>query len=198
MQQLMMFRRAAPVPAIKLPDGWTIRSMLPGEEAVWPLVCGSEFGQAEGLSPLERWQRMMGSDPAVLPENVFFACDAAGQPMATATLRLLSASQLDRFPPARQGLCYLHYVAAQPSCRGIGIGSTVTARVLERGIELGLPECVLNTDDFRLAALKSYFRLGWMPVLGDPTMRARWQAVLAALGLDSAAAMDLDGNIMPL
>lgn len=194
MKQLMMFRRAAPVPAIKLPEGWTIRSMKSGEEMVWVDICGDEFWKPEEMTALERWQKTMGSDPGVLMDHVYFACDPTGRPMATASLRLLNTEQLAHYPPGEAGLGYLHYVAARPEARGLGAGSAVTAQVVLRGIELGLPDSILTTDDYRLAAIKSYLRLGWIPVLYDETMLARWQDILKILNQPSVAMMNMDGT----
>ena len=43
----------------------------------------------------------------------------------------------------------------------------------------------LTTDDFRLSAIKTYLDAGFCPVLyadPDSDQRARWDAVIAALG----------------
>ena len=194
MQQLMMFRPAAPVPAVKMPEGWSIRSMKPGEETTWVEICGDEFWKPEEMTPTERWQKAMGDDPGVLPEHVFFACDPSDRPMATATLRLLKPDQLSHYPPSQSGLAYLHYVAARPESRGLGAGSAVTAQVIRRGVELGLSDCVLTTDDHRLAAIKSYLRLGWIPVLYDETMLARWQVILESLNQTDVAMIQMNGT----
>ena len=195
MHQLMMFRKAAPVPQIRMPEGWTIRSMKSGEETVWVEICGAEFWKPEEMTAPERWQKTMGDDPGVLPEHVYFACDQADQPMATATLRLLKTEQLSHYPPSQAGLAYLHYVAARPEARGLGAGSAVTAHVLQSGTMLGLTDCVLTTDDHRLAAIKSYLRLGFIPVLYDETMPDRWQTIFGSLQIPDCAIMNMDGTL---
>lgn len=190
MEQLMMVRLAAPVADVPLPEGWTIRAMKPGEGEIWARICGGEFWDPAQMGDEERWQHTMASDPGVHVENVFFVCDETGEPVATATARLLDKVKRAAFPPTLQPLGYLHYVAAVPRSRGKGAGSAVTAHVLRRLADLGFPDCVLTTDDHRLAAIRSYLRLGFLPVLHGEGMRERWQAVLGLLGVERNAALD--------
>lgn len=193
-RQLMMLRRAAPVPEAKLPEGWAIRPMEQGEEAAWVEMCAAVgFVNAAGQDADELWQAAMGRDPGVKVENVFFACDPAGRPVATATSRIIPEGAHRHYPPSDNGLGYLHYVAALPECRGRGAGWAVTAAVLRRFEELGLPDCVLTTDDHRLSAIRIYLAMGWLPVLNGPDMRARWQAVLAGLSMAEVTALDETG-----
>lgn len=186
-KQLMMLRRAAPVPQALLREGWSVRSMRENEGAAWVQICqaagligssGPDFDQC--------WEKMMGSDPGVKSENVFFVCDPSGTPVATATARLIPQEERSHYPPSANALGYLHYVAATPQCRGTGAGSAATAAVLKRLEALGLGDCVLTTDDFRLPAIKIYLRMGWLPVLHDTDMRARWERVLGQLGVTGA------------
>lgn len=39
----------------------------------------------------------------------------------------------------------------------------------------------LYTEDFRLAALKTYLKLGYIPILYSPEMPERWRAICAHL-----------------
>lgn len=183
-QQLMMLRRAAPVPQVLLPSGWRLRSMEPHEGADWSrITVGAGFFIEDARSPEDLWQGIMGRDPGVKPENVFFVCDAAGRPVATAAARFIAGGERAKYPETQNPLGYLHFVAALPECRGMGAGTAVTAAVLRRNEELGLPDCVLTTDDERLPAIKVYLNLGWLPVLYAPDMAGRWERVLAQLGI---------------
>jgi mycothiol synthase len=40
----------------------------------------------------------------------------------------------------------------------------------------------LRTDDFRVAAIKTYLKLGFEPLLVAENQRRRWRDVLAAIG----------------
>ena len=198
-QQLMMLRRAAPIPVTPLKDGWTVRGMGEGEGAAWARICeGAGFFDSAEMGADERWQAAMGSDPGVKTENVFFACDPQGKPVATAAARLIVGDEREKYPPTAHGLGYLHFVAALPQSRGVGAGAAVTAAVLRRFEELGLPDCILTTDDFRLPAIKIYLNLGWLPVLNGPDMRERWERVLAQLGIaGKTAAVEANGEAAP-
>lgn len=193
-QQLMMLRHAQPVPECSLAQGWSIRAMREREEAEWVRICrAAGFIADDGCDAVQCWNQSMGNDPGVLKDNVFFVCDDSGRPVATATARLIPEGERGKYPPTAGGLGYLHYVAALPECRGRGAGSAVTAAVLRRLQELGLNECILTTDDHRLAAIAIYLKLGWLPVLHQPDMRARWERVLGGLGIKGltwAAAAD--------
>ena len=78
-----------------------------------------------------------------------------------------------------------------PVVRGKGIGHAMLSRGLEMLCQRTAsesmpdgPEILLTTDDFRLAAIKTYLDAGFLPVLvSDPEsdMRARWDAVFSAL-----------------
>ena len=93
--------------------------------------------------------------------------------VATASARRLP----DRYPEAG----YVHYVGARVSERGRRLGEVVTRQVLAHFVAAGLDQAVLETDDFRLPAVRTYLRLGFVPeprVAGDPI---RWSKVLRKL-----------------
>ena len=79
---------------------------------------------------------------------------------------------------------YIHMVAAAPDVRGRGIGHAMLCYALEMLEQRGCTYCVLTTDDFRLAAIKTYLDAGFVPVIEhDPEsdVRERWDKVLAQL-----------------
>lgn len=95
--------------------------------------------------------------------------------VATASARVVP----DEFPVSG----YVHWVAADPECQGRGLGLLVSERVLRHFKEAGLRDAVLETQDFRLAAVRSYLRLGFVPEYryGDPGEQLRWARLLAQL-----------------
>ncbi|MBQ7378683.1 MAG: GNAT family N-acetyltransferase [Clostridia bacterium] len=79
---------------------------------------------------------------------------------------------------------YIHMVAAAPDVRGQGIGHAMLRHALGMLEERGCTYTVLTTDDFRLAAIKTYLDAGFVPVIEqDPesNVRLRWERVLAEL-----------------
>jgi mycothiol synthase len=91
--------------------------------------------------------------------------------VATASARLLP----ERYPASG----YVHWVAASPARSGRRLGWIVSLAVLHEFARLGCRDAVLETDDFRLAAVKTYRSLGFVPELRDETHAERWAAVRA-------------------
>jgi ribosomal protein S18 acetylase RimI-like enzyme len=76
---------------------------------------------------------------------------------------------------------YVHYVGARVSDRGRRLGELVTRRVLVHFVAAGLDQAVLETDDFRLPAVRTYLRLGFVPEPRTPGDARRWSKVLRNL-----------------
>jgi mycothiol synthase len=77
-------------------------------------------------------------------------------------------------------------VCALSAYRGLGLGRLVTLAVLHHLQRRGFRSADLSTDDFRLAAIKMYLGLGFVPqYLTDADRQddheARWSAVFARL-----------------
>jgi mycothiol synthase len=100
--------------------------------------------------------------------------------VATAAARLMP----DRYPDAG----YVHYVGARSSERGKHLGEAVTRQVLTHFGAGGLHQAVLETDDFRLPAIWTYLRLGFVPEPRVPGDVIRWSAVLRNLAAPQRAA----------
>ena len=71
----------------------------------------------------------------------------------------------------------LGWVAADPAYIGKGLGTTVSAAVTTRLLAAGYRHIHLYTDDWRLAALKTYLKLGYVPFLYEPGMEERWRTI---------------------
>jgi mycothiol synthase len=72
----------------------------------------------------------------------------------------------------------LGWVVAHPDFRGQGIGRAVCVAALQSAHQLGLGTVILNTEDFRIAAVRLYLELGFAPVLGDSDATDRFWADL--------------------
>jgi mycothiol synthase len=75
----------------------------------------------------------------------------------------------------------LGWVAADPDHTGKGLGMAVCAAVTARLIHAGYRNIHLYTEHWRLAALKTYLKLGYIPFLYKPEMPERWRAVCMQL-----------------
>lgn len=93
-------------------------------------------------------------------------------PVATASARLAP----DEYP----GSGYIHWVGADPAHQGKGLGRLVSLRVLHHFRAAGLRDAVLETNDFRLPAVRAYLRLGFVPErhYGDADEQRRWSRLL--------------------
>lgn len=183
--QLVM-RRAhlRDLPAIKLPEGYSLRCFQPGDEAAWEKIIGETFSATSYV-----FDKVMKAAPAFYPERVFFITHADA-PVATA-----SAWLENRFGPI---IGYLHMVGVRPGHQGKQLGFCVSVAALHRFLEEGRAEAVLQTDDFREAALKTYLRMGFEPLLVNANQRSRWRNIFAKLSRSDLAdkfAPILDGPV---
>ena len=83
-------------------------------------------------------------------------------------------------PETREG--YVHMVACRPDCRGRGLGhllSEIAVDILKRE---QMQTAYLTTDAWRMAAIKTYLKVGFYPDLeAEPEAKQRWEPVLAKL-----------------
>lgn len=86
-----------------------------------------------------------------------------------------------RFVPARYpDAGYVHWVGVASDHLRRGIASALLMRVLHEFRERGYPAAVLETDDFRIPAIRSYLKLGFIPVydIRNEDHRPRWSHVM--------------------
>lgn len=150
-----------------LPGGARLRAATPDDCDPLATLLTRAFGEPWDA---ERVQRDLAEAPDV--EAIYVvACE--DRLLATASARLLP----DRYP----GSGYVHWVAADPEAQGKGLGTLVTLRVLRHFRDAGLRDAVLETNDFRLPAVRSYLRLGFVPDCADHDEQVRWARLLPRL-----------------
>jgi mycothiol synthase len=167
------------LPDVVVPDGYHLRAFQEGDERAWGEIMGTEGGIGREWT-VEKVQERITSRPQFEAAGLFFAtCDAeGGRPVASACAW--------RTAPEERRLGNVHMVCALPSHRGRGLGRLVTLAVLHYLRGRGDQSADLTTDDFRLAAIKSYLGLGFVPVYRTDPERlddheARWSAIVARL-----------------
>lgn len=176
-KQLLMVRTGAP-PTLTIPEGFVLRWGEAGDELTWCRICMGMFGVQRVEQ--QTWQEKMGDNPRVHLENVAFLLTTDGRPAGTATAKLDEDS----------GIGVLHMVAVREEFRGKGLSEPLCAAVVHRLHEQKRPLCKLTTDDFRIPAIKTYLKLGWLPVIEEPEQRARWEKILYQLGKTHLPCLD--------
>jgi mycothiol synthase len=107
--------------------------------------------------------------PRILSNGWFMAIhEGSGEIVASAM-----ALQSDVYPSGGE----LGWLAGDPAHAGKGIGLAVSAAVIVRFIEEGFLKIHLYTEDYRLAALKTYLKMGFVPFLYAPEMPDLWRAI---------------------
>ncbi|MGI6201566.1 MAG: GNAT family N-acetyltransferase [Christensenellales bacterium] len=155
-----------------LPAGYTHRTLRPGEQAAWDALITSSFQWPAG----PHFARMMAHDPALDFSRVHVLCQR-DVPVATASAWRKIGHPAD--------LGVIHMVGAYADHAGRGLGYQVVLAALHDLRERGCTRAVLSTDDFRLSAIATYLKLGFVPCLGYPGVEgvgreglaARWQAI---------------------
>ncbi len=169
-QLLMVHDDAASTPEPRAPEGYLLTTYRPGDEAEWgPLVSAGQMGDEW---PVEKVRQSLTGTEAFDPAGLFFAREAStGTALATACA----------YPQSSFGRSWpgLHMVAADTRSRGKGLGKLVCQAVLHYWGQRHAPRVTLTTDDWRLAAIAVYLRLGWRAVRvreeGEDHAE-RWQA----------------------
>jgi mycothiol synthase len=151
-------------PLPEMQPGYGVRLLKPGEEETLTAILQEAFPEVGW--DLERTHKALINAPDV--EGVYVAT-YLDVPVATASVRYLP----ERFPD--EGV--VHWVGALAEHRGKGLGRAVVLRVLQHFREDGYTASALETDDFRLAAIRTYLGLGFKPRYTHPDHEARWQAI---------------------
>lgn len=72
---------------------------------------------------------------------------------------------------------YIHMVACKPEFRGQGLGNLMNKIAVNVLKKEGMQTAYLTTDDWRLPAIKSYLRSGFVPDQSTDDFEKRWQEI---------------------
>jgi GNAT superfamily N-acetyltransferase len=156
------------LPVLAVPAGCTVRAYQPGDLLALCTVLTRAFGDTSDEEHVRR--KLIDAGDV---EEIYVVAEG-DRLLATASARVM---------PIYPGSGYLHWVAADPDVHGKGLGTLISVRVLQHFRERGLRDAVLETNDFRLPAIRAYMRLGFIPEYqyDDPDERMRWARVLPQL-----------------
>ncbi|MGI5893248.1 MAG: GNAT family N-acetyltransferase [Candidatus Merdivicinus sp.] len=137
-----------PLPDCTLPNGFSIRTYQEGDEAGWFYCCTGSNLNTESWKPGDFQQKML-ERAGICPASIFFVVNEQNQPVATATAI------------SEKGYGYLHMVATHPDYRGRSLGKAVVIAAMQYMVNRGYERIVLETDDWREAAVHVYQSLGF-------------------------------------
>lgn len=151
-------------PVYSLPAGYEIRLGDEGDDADFVdlmAACGWEFGQ----------ERLDYCKSKLLPAGWFLVTEPAGTQLAA------SAMSLHNYSGRSTCAGTLGWVGCRPEHRGQGLGTVVTAAATARLLQSGYKHVELYTEHFRLPAIATYFRLGYIPYIYNQAVAEVWQEV---------------------
>jgi predicted dehydrogenase/GNAT superfamily N-acetyltransferase len=159
-------------PEVTVPAGYELRIFRPGDEPAY-LALMAKAGFGDFTDRLRAWRDKLLCDGLFVVEH-----KPSGELVATA---MATHSPTDLHPFGGE----LGWVAADPDHKGKGLGLAVCAAATRRLIAAGYQDIRLQTDDWRLPALKVYLKLGYDPMLYCDGMGERWRAILQKLGWEA-------------
>lgn len=160
------------LPEVILPDGYELRTYQPGDEAVWGRIMDTGIGKDWTV---EKVRKDLIDRPQFEPDGLFFATHQS-EPVGSACAWRASAEE------TRTGI--VHMVCVLPEHRGQRLGYILTLCTLHWFQQHDFFDAVLQTDDWRLSAIKAYLNLGFLPVYEEGEDHpARWKDVGEKLGM---------------
>jgi mycothiol synthase len=163
-----------------LPAGYTLRTLQSDELESLARLLADAFHDAE-WTPERCYEEFLAEAEFLAEETVkkTFVIAFGGTLVATASVLI---------QPGKPDTGVLHWVAADANHKGKRLGRIVSLAVLQEFARLGCTDSTLCTDDFRLPAIATYLRLGYVPEYGDESHLERWAKIEAALAGDPGAA----------
>ena len=156
------------LPSIEIPQNYTLRHFISGDEVAWERIIEDSF----------QWKMCFDdnirNDEFYKEENVFFLC-YDNIPIATATAKYN--------PEYGVNTGYVHMVGVHSSQKRKGLGLLISLVVLHHMLKEGRQDAVLHTDDFRIPAIKTYLNLGFVPEIIHENQELRWADIYKKLGM---------------
>jgi mycothiol synthase len=165
----MVWPTAQPLrpPDLEPPPGYALRTYLEGDDSnVIDLI--SIDGE---ILTEERWKEYKDR---LLPEGLFLIYhQETGALVAT-------AGAIHNPNPGRYYFPFggeLGYLIARPQHRGQGLGQIASALVVQRFLSAGYKSIRLGVQGFRLPALRTYLKVGFVPFLHREDLYPRWEKI---------------------
>ena len=181
-RQLRMVRpNLKDLPALELPTGYSMRTYRKGDEEHWARIISDSFGGRERTAQ-DTENEITGRDVFV-PDGFYFVT-YRDVPVGTACAWRQSVDEED--------VGYVHMVGVVAEHTGHKLGKWVSLAVLSYFRDNGFKCSMLDTDDFRIPAIKTYLNLGFIPVYVEEGQPERWSDIFEKLGLPSMSTQILN------
>lgn len=181
-RQLRMVRpNLENLPALALPAGYGMRTYRKGDEAHWARIISDSFGGRERTA--QDTKNEITSRDVFIPDGFYFATHR-GVPVGTACAWRQSVDEKE--------VGYVHMVGVVAEHTGHKLGKWVSLAVLAYFRDNGFISAMLDTDDFRIPAIKTYLNLGFVPVYVEEGQPERWSDIFEKLRLPSMSAQILN------
>ena len=172
-RQLRMVRpNLNDLPKLELPIGYHLRTYREGDELHWANIISDSFGGRPRAA--QDTQNEITNRDVFAPDGFYFITHQ-DIPIATACAWRQSADEID--------VGYVHMVGVVGEHTGKKLGKWGSLAVLFYFKENGFTCSMLDTDDFRIPAIKTYLNLGFIPVYVDETQSQRWKDIFKTLKL---------------
>ncbi len=167
--QLEMVRPSvARVEVPPAPEGYLLRQFRAGDEGRYDDLFHLAFADEGRFS--ETVERTL--------EGGFFVVEHLASGELVSSCQAWRGSIMPRHPEAGQ----TGWLVTDPSHAGKGLGTIVAACATNRLAAEGYQRPCLGTEDFRVAAISIYLKLGWVSYVYREDLVPRWRAIFARLG----------------
>jgi predicted dehydrogenase/GNAT superfamily N-acetyltransferase len=175
LQMIWPERLLALAPRPELPEDYELRCYQGADEP--------QYLELMARAGFDNWDhdRLALVQRGVLPAGLFIVVHRPTGKLAATAMAVHNPSELHPYGGE------LGWVAGDPEHRGKRLGAAVCAAVVGRFIQAGYRRIYLQTDDWRLPAIKTYLRLGFEPFLFCEGMAERWQKLCKTLGWPRSA-----------
>ena len=166
------------LPEINMPEEYELRTYLPGDESAWCEIMNTGIG--DGWTP-ERCKNELTILDSFMPDGCFFVARPESREIVATACAWRNLPNGVTVPKGVVNPATVHMVCAKPNHRGRGLGYLTTLAVLHYMLDQGYKSAFLGTDDFRVPAIKTYLRLGFVPEYLADDHRKRWSSIFAKL-----------------
>lgn len=154
----------------ELPEGYELSAMQAGQEQDYLDVMNDSI--YAGNCDAEWFTRTFANDPEYRPDYILLI-RCKGEAVAGA------AAWHGRHEDDEAGR--VHFVGVKKAHRGKGLGKLITQAAIARIRERGFDQVILDTQHWRLPAIRAYLRQGFRPYTPDDEAREVWERIMETI-----------------